>query len=74
MKTLQDHLSVKREPAITFAQTAAQTQEETGAVIAGPVIIHRTPTATSAAHPAMNDRPPTGATAPSGLGPWIASR
>jgi len=32
MKTLQDHLSVKREPAITFSQAAAQTQEETGAI------------------------------------------
>jgi ArsR family transcriptional regulator, virulence genes transcriptional regulator len=35
MKTLQDHLSVKREPAITFSQAAAQTQEETGAINAG---------------------------------------
>jgi len=31
MKTLQDHLSVKREPAITFAQTP----EETGTISAG---------------------------------------
>jgi ArsR family transcriptional regulator, virulence genes transcriptional regulator len=39
MKTLQDQLSVKREAAITFTQTATQTAtqtpEETGTVSAG---------------------------------------
>jgi DNA-binding transcriptional ArsR family regulator len=35
MKTLQDHLSVKRETAVTFTQTATQTPEESGAISAG---------------------------------------
>ena len=66
--------SLVRSSGNSAVPRVAQTPEETGAVSAGRVSIQRTPTAASAAQPAMNDMPPTGATAPNGLGPWIASR